>query len=167
MKTYLPILFAIFLGSGCVQNQVRLLERNKAIIRRAEEEVWNKGDLSVADELYAISFIGHSSRGETHGLAEFKEHVIEARAAFPDWNEHIEDIVAEGDRVVIRITCTGTNKGPLWNNPPTGRQLKVGEMAIHRIVDGKIAEQWNETDYLTGQQQLGVAFPDTKKPNKN
>jgi predicted ester cyclase len=167
MKTFLAILFVMSFDVGCTQNQSSLLEKNKAIVRRAEEEVWSKGNLSVANELYATNFIGHSSRGETHGLAEFKKHVIEARTAFPDWNEHIEDILAEEDRVVIRITCTGTNRGPLWNNLPTGRQLKVGEIAIHRIVDGKIAEQWNETDYLTGQQQLGVSFPDTKKPSKN
>ncbi len=133
-----------------------MLEENKALVRRTHSEVWSKGDMAAADEMYAPDYIGHwTGRPDTHGRDEFKAFVAEGRRLFPDWNETVEQIVAEGDLVVTRFTSRGTFAGEP-GVPPDGRQITMQEIAIHRIVDGKIAEQWTVADILGMQQQLGT-----------
>jgi steroid delta-isomerase-like uncharacterized protein len=152
---------------GCGQPRPTLQERNKDVLRRAHEEVWSKGNLAVADELYDTNYVLHSTYGpDAKGLTEFKKGVIEQRIAFPDWNEHVEQIVAEGDLVVTRFTSTGTHKGDWVGIPPTGKRLKVQEISIHRVVNGKIVEQWASGDWDNAERQLGVVFPDPDKPVK-
>ena len=78
------------------------------------------------------------------------------RAAFPDWKEVVNLVAAEGDYVALQYTSTGTNTGSFLGNPPTGKKIRINEMTIFRIVEGKIVEQWLLPDILSLNQQLGI-----------
>ncbi len=149
------LLFAVVaLGLGCqAVDSGRQLDDNKALVLRAHAEVWSGGDMAAADEIYAAEFVGHwTGRPDTHGREEFKAFVTDARARFPNWNETVEQVVAEGNLVVTRFTSRGTFDG----EPSHGKEVTMPEIAIHRIVDGKIVEQWTVADILGMRQQLGT-----------
>ena len=132
-------------------------EDNKTIVWLQHEEVWSQGNLAIIEEIYTSNFICHFVGGSKwHGREGVRQQVISHRTSFPDWNEHIEDIIAEGDRVVTRWTATGTHKGDLRGIPPTGKQITIAEVAIYRIVDGKIAEQWGFPDEMALRRQIGA-----------
>ncbi len=149
-----------FLSFGCqADHDAEVLERNKAIVRRTHSEVFTQGNMQVVDELYASDYVGHwTGREPTIGLEEFKIFLKSARARVPDHSEEIEQIVAEGDLVVTRFSSRGTFKGEP-GVPPDGTKTDIEEIAIHRIVDGKIAEQWTVRDQLRALQQLGTLCP--------
>ena len=154
------ILFAVSLIIlGCESTQETILEeRNKELVRRDNEEIWNKGNLEIMDELYSTDIVRHflPEGSETKGLDELRDRIRNHRKAFPDWTEEIKQIVADGDLVVTHFTSTGTNKGSFLGNPPTGKQIHINEMSIYRIADGKIVEQWLIPDLLSLNQQLGL-----------
>jgi len=153
----MEIFVVLLIITGCTSSQESYLERNKELVRRMDEEVWNKGNLEIIDELYSPDIVWHflPTGSETIGLDSLREHVRNHREAFPDWTEEIKHIVAEGDLVVIHFVSTGTNEGSFLGNPPTGKPIQINEMSIFRIVDGKIAEQWLIPDLLSLNQQLG------------
>jgi predicted ester cyclase len=134
------------------------LEQNKAIARRHFEELWTKGDLAVADEIYSIQAVGHYGANPPHtGYPEFEKEVVrQDRVAFPDGVATVQAQIAEGDRVVTRWRFEATHTGPLYDNPPSGRALSVSGVHIHRIVDGQIVEIWAHPDTLTFMTQLGL-----------
>lgn len=133
------------------------LEANKAIARRFLEEVVNKGNQAVADELVAVDFVDHNPLpGLPPGREGFKLSFVAFRGAFPDMNYAIEDVVAEGDRVVVRRRATGTHRGELMGIPPTGKHIVVAGVDIFRVKEGKLAELWLSWDQLGMMQQLGV-----------
>jgi len=135
-------------------------EENKAIVRRWLEECYNEGNVAVADELIATSYVNHSApHGQTPGLEAEKQYITMIRSAFPDFHLAIEDQIAEGDKVVTRLTASGTYNGGLEDIPPTaaiGKWVRVTEILIHRIAGGKVVEGWIEFDRLGLWQQLGV-----------
>ena len=132
-------------------------EENKAIARRLFGEGINEGNLSVADELVAPDFINHNpARGATPDREGLKQYVTMLRSAFPDLHGTIEDQIAEGDKVVLRMTFRGTHRGKLMGIPPTGKELAVIAIGIFRFAGGKIVERWAITDELGMMQQLGV-----------
>ncbi len=132
-------------------------EENKKIVRRNYEEL-NKGNLAVIDELYADDYVGHIATlpGPVRGREALKQVQGAYFAAFPDLHETPEDLIAEGDKVVIRETYRGTHKGDLQGLAPTGKQASFTSIDIYRIVGGKIVEQWVEWDALGFMQQLGA-----------
>jgi steroid delta-isomerase-like uncharacterized protein len=135
------------------------IEENKAIARRAYEEVFSKGNFSLADELYASAHVNHfpgNPPGLPSGLEGLKQLIAFYRSAFPDLHFTVEDQIAEGDRVVTRTTSTGTNTGPLMSVPATGKSVVVTGIQIDRIADGKIVETWGNFDQLGLFQQLGI-----------
>lgn len=136
-------------------------EENKALVRRVFEDVWNKGNLAVVDELCATNYLGHqpSIPEGIRGPEGFKQFVTMYRTAFPDVQFTIEDMIAEGDKVVDRWTARGTHKGALMDIPPTGKQVTVTGMGIVRIEGGKAVEAWGNFDQLGLLQQLGVVPP--------
>jgi steroid delta-isomerase-like uncharacterized protein len=140
-------------------------EENKALIRRLVEEGWNKRNLALVDELYADCVYHSPATGEIKGEA-LKQFLASMLAAFPDIRFTIEDLVAEGDKLVTRWSCTGTHLGELVGLAPTGKQVTFSGMAIIRIVDGKIVEQWEESDALGILQQLGAVPPLAKAEDK-
>ena len=132
-------------------------EKNKALARRYQEEVWGKGNLSLIDELVAADFVDHSlPAGMDPGFAGAKTAVQGALDAFPDGQWTVEDLIAEGDKVMTRVSWRGTHKGEFIGIPPTGKQVTVSGMYGYRIADGKIAEWWDYSDNLGLMQQLGV-----------
>lgn len=131
-------------------------EENKKIARRVIEELWNRGNFEVADELIARDYIGHMPGDETHGPEGVKVFFSEQRLAFPDIHYSVEDQVAEGDKVVTRWIARGTHKGELGGMPPTGKQGCVTGITISRIADGKLIEAWSNPDELGLMQQLGA-----------
>lgn len=134
------------------------LEENKAIVRRHFEELWTKGDLAGADELYAPDAIGHCGNlPDQTGYPECeKELVRQDLVAFPDGTATVEDQIAEGDKVLTRWRFRGMHTGPLYGNPPSGRVISVVGFHLHRIVDGKIAEIWALGDFYSLLQQMGA-----------
>ncbi len=133
-------------------------EQNKAIVRRITEEIWNKGDFDLIDELIASHFVFHDPGVpmEVRGPDGYKQFVTIYRNAFPDVHLTIEDLIAEGDKVAYRWLATGTQKGDLPNIPATGKQISVAGMNIRHIEDGKVVEEHNIHDALGLMQQLGV-----------
>jgi predicted ester cyclase len=140
---------------GCSITWAQNLSANKAVVLRSEAELWSKGNLTVADELYSTDFVCHFVGGiEWKGLSGIKRAVQSHRASFPDWDEKVEDIIAEGDRVVIRITSTGTQRGEFAGIPPTERKITIEEFHIYRLAGGKIVEQWGMPDVQGLMTQL-------------
>lgn len=133
------------------------LEENKAIVRRFID-AYNARDLDVFDGLVAPGYVDHTHQQQ--GRDSFKQLFTLAFTAFPDWHERIEDIIAEGDRVWVCVTATGTHTGE-WNLsgvslPPTGRKVTMRMVFIWRIAGGKLAEGWEVDEELDFLKQLGV-----------
>ncbi len=138
-------------------------EENKAISRRADEELFDRGNLEVADELFAPNFVHHDpvSGEDWRGPESVKQYAAMMRAAFPDLYYTVEDQIAEGDKVVTRYRAGGTHQGELMGIPPTGNRIEITGISITRINDGgKIEEIWENSDTLGMMQQLGVISPD-------
>jgi len=133
-------------------------EQNKTIERRLIEEVWNRGNFAVVDEMIANDYLGHSSDPdtETHGPAGYKQFYARLRDAFPDFQVTVEDQIAEGDKVVTRWRASGTHRGEFQGIPPTGRQAVITGITIDRIANGKVVEGWTNTDDLGMMRLLGV-----------
>ena len=142
-----------------------LEEENKTFVRRFYEEVWGKGNLDVADELYAENFVDHNPVDPDlpSGIEGFKQMVPMFRTAFPDMQFTIEDLIAKGDKVVSRLSIRATHKGEFMGIPPTGKQASITGIDIIRIVDGKMVERWGEVDMLRLMQELGVVPPPVRK----
>jgi steroid delta-isomerase-like uncharacterized protein len=139
--------------------QNKTYEQNKTFVRRYWEEVWNKGNLAVVDELIATDFDGHPLRSDPafgRGPAGQKRLVGLYRGAFPDMRMTIDDMAADGDRVVLRWTARGTNTGEMMGMPATGKSATVTGIIFNRLAAGKIAEGWGNFDALGMLQQLGV-----------
>ncbi|MGH9182551.1 MAG: ester cyclase [Acidimicrobiales bacterium] len=133
-------------------------EELKARARRLAEEVFNQGDLAVADELISPDYIHHVPGDQpAHGLAGIREWVTLMRLTFPDFHVIVEDEIAEGDRVVQRVTARGTHEGELFGVPATGKEVAFDVIEINRVgPDGKFAEHWSSVDLLGLLQQLGA-----------
>jgi steroid delta-isomerase-like uncharacterized protein len=135
-------------------------EQNKATFRRIITEAFNKGNLSVADECLAASWIYHGAEGmEMKGREGFKQFVTMYRTAFPDLQVTLDDIIAEGDKVCAVGTVQGTFKGNMMGFAPTGKPFKVKLIASSRFEGGKEAEVLEIFDRLTFFQQLGIIPP--------
>jgi len=136
----------------------------KALVRRLYEEC-NKGKaaaIAVIDELYATDIVQHGTGEDTRGIKNYKQSFSEGYNAFPDPHYTIDDMIAEGDKVAVRFTMTGTHKGEFMGRPPTNKKVTVWGIFIHRIVGGKVVEEWARYDTLGFMQQLGV-IPTPKK----
>ena len=104
-------------------------EQNKAIFRRMVEEIFNRGNMSLVDEFLAPDFIEREELppGIPPGREGVKQMTIMFRSAFPDFKATIDDMIAEGDKVVVRMTWSGTHKGEFMGIPPTGKSVSFGE----------------------------------------
>jgi steroid delta-isomerase-like uncharacterized protein len=116
---------------------------HKNLVRRYYEALWNHWEFAQADELIAEGIAFRGSLGQTvQGREGFKEYMRTVRRAFPDFHNRLEELVAEGDRVVARLTYTGTHAGELLGIPPTGRRVSYEGVALFRVASGQIAEGW-------------------------
>jgi len=135
---------------------ISVIEQNKELLRKAVEEVWNKGNFDNMKEMVSDNFVIHFPREEIRGVENIKGFYTELRKAFPDISFTIVDQVAEENKVVTHWTATGTHKGEFKGIPPTGQKVKISAIDIDRISDGKFVECWSNMDELGLMQQLGV-----------
>src|ERR1700680_418851 len=132
-------------------------EVNKTSVRRFYDEVFNKKNRAAIDEFIAPNQVDHAAPpGMPGGLAGAKQLLGMYLTAFPDLHLTVEDMIAEGDRVVARFTMRGTQQGTFMEIPPTGKQVTVTAIDINRISDGKSVEHWLEMDTFSLLQQLRV-----------
>jgi predicted ester cyclase len=131
-------------------------EQNKAITRRIVAGL-SQGDLSVIDELFAATYVEHAAPPDfPPGREGVKRFFSAVRAAFPDFSYTIDDEIAEGDKVVQRVTGRGTMQGEFMGMTATGKQAAWTEIHVARLVDGKVVEHWANIDQLGMLQQLGL-----------
>lgn len=136
------------------------VEENKALIRRIVEEVSNKGNMAVIDEHFFPDYVNHSlPPGVPNDREGYKQMVKMNHTAFPDFHITIEDVIAGGDKVVLRFNWNGTHKGEFQVISPTGKHITVNAICIYRIEGGKVVEQWAQVDSMGMMQQLGVVPP--------
>ena len=134
-------------------------EENKALMRRFYEEVLNQRNLAAIDDFVAPDFVNRSASqlglpaGDLEHVKQFLSVVMQA---FPDLHYTVEDLLAEGDKVVARITLTGTQHGAFMGIPATGKHAAISDIEIFRITGGKAAECWVQVDFLGLLQQLGA-----------
>jgi len=134
-------------------------EKNKALVRRLIK-AWNTRNWAALDELMAPDCIDHYALpGQKPGREGYREEQISFTNAFPDVQFTIEDMIAEGDKVAVRSTFSGTHKGEFIGIAPTNKRVTVPEVTIWRIVNGKLVEEWGFSDRLGFVLQLGVIPP--------
>jgi steroid delta-isomerase-like uncharacterized protein len=137
-------------------------EQSKNLVRRFFDDVLNNANLAAIDDLvtpdYVLHFTGSPVPVDREGHKGF---VAALRAAFPDWQESIDDVIAEGDKVVARVTGRGTHRAEFMGIPATGRRVEITSINIDRIAGDRIAERWLLADVMGMMQQLG-AVPTTK-----
>jgi len=134
-------------------------EENKALVRREIEELFNhSGNLDVAEEVYASDFVGHDPTMPEgiYGVEGARQFAAGMRSAFPDLQMTVEDLIAEGDKVVVRWTARGTHQGELMGIPPSGNRVEVTGISVDRIEGGKFVEGWANYDALGMMQQIGA-----------
>jgi predicted ester cyclase len=132
-------------------------EDNKALVRRFVDEVQSAGNIDLIDEICSSEFVNHSTPpGIPPDCQGIKILTAMFRGAFPDSYFTVEDMVAEGDKVVTRKTFHGTHEGEFMGIPPSGRVVSMGLIDIVRISEGRVVEHWSEGDSLGMMQQLGV-----------
>ena len=137
-------------------------EENKAFMRRFYEEVFNQKNLAAIDDFVAPDFVNRSAAqlGLVSGdLEHVRQFVVEVMQSFPDLHYTVEDMVAEGDKVVTRLTISGTQQGAFMGIPATGKHATVADIEIFRITGGKAVETWVQVDFLGLLQQLGAIPP--------
>ena len=121
-------------------------EENKVVVRREQEELWNHtGNLDAAEELFAPDYVEAA-----------KQEAADFREGFPDVVSTIEDLIAEGDKVVARWKARATHQGEYMGIPPTGNRVEFTDISVYRIEAGRIAESWNVEDELGLMQQIGA-----------
>jgi steroid delta-isomerase-like uncharacterized protein len=135
------------------------VEQNKAVLRREVGELYNHtGNLDAVEEIFAPEYVSHEpTSGEVRGIEGARQFAATFREAFPDLQNTIEDMVAEGDKVVMRFRGNGTHEGETEAfGPPTGKRMEITGITIKRLADGKIVEAWTNFDALGMMRQLGV-----------
>lgn len=133
-------------------------ESNKAIVRRVFEEIYNQGRYEVADELVAPTYLSHHGAGsEIIGAEGVKQSARAQRATFPDLHSFVDDLIADGDKVVVRGRDRVTHVNEFMGYPPTRRTFDITWMQIVRLENGKLVESWWEMDMEQFRKYLGGA----------
>jgi steroid delta-isomerase-like uncharacterized protein len=134
----------------------------KQLINRFVEELWNERRLEVADAIFANNCVTHQllsgvpADAVPRGPEAIKEHVTSWITSFPDLHFSIEQMLSEGDRVVMQLLVEGTHQGPWLGIPASGKKMQIRMFTVHRVVQGKIVEDWVLVEALGVFQQLGV-----------
>lgn len=133
------------------------LEEMKAFVKRHDNDVINRNDLSVLETDISPNYVDHAALpGFSPGPAGSKAMLSMIHGAFPDLRATIEDVIAEGDKVVVRKSWTGTHEGEFMGVAPTGKRVKFEGIVIWRIEAGQLAERWASIDRFGLMEQLGV-----------
>lgn len=145
-----------------MKNETSVIEKefataqNKELLRKAVEEIWNRGNFEKLKEMISEDFVIHFPRPgeEVRGQENVKQFYTELRHAFPDIRFTIVDLLAEGDKVVTHWSASGTHKGEFKGIPATGKYVTFTAMDIDKIADGKFVECWTNVDELGLMHQL-------------
>ncbi len=130
---------------------------NEELVRSACQVIWTDGDVSRIGEFYAENFqANYPMTNWGTGLEGAKNLALEIRAAFPDYRERIDELIAAGDRIIVRLTIQGTHQGDYGALPATGKSVEFTDVTICRIENGRIVEQSGLSDLLTLYVQLGL-----------
>ncbi|MBP1695403.1 MAG: ester cyclase [Deltaproteobacteria bacterium] len=167
--TFIVVLaIGMFFGGMAIAQSTSNTDANIELVRKHHEEVWSKGNMVVADEIYLNDLVRHSAdMPDMRGREPYKRFILACREAFPDWKDMVENVIVSGDLVVTRYinrgTMTGTMRGPKGNRPPTGKHLEAPCAAFFRIAEGKIAEVWFYYDSVAFANALNVLPPPPAK----
>jgi steroid delta-isomerase-like uncharacterized protein len=132
------------------------IEENKAIARRCLEAITDK-DFAVIDQLYASSYIRHDPDSpQVRSREDYRQYLTGLCTTFPDLHFTVDDLIAEGDQVVCRFSVRGTHANPWRGLPPTGKQVLITGINISSLAEGKVVEDWFNTDIFGLAQQLGI-----------
>ena len=131
-------------------------EENKQLARRVPEDIATEHDLDLIDEIATEETVDHTTWGDFRGPEELKELMSGMFEAFPDFSATVEEIIAEGDLVAMRVTLRGTHEGPFQGYEPTGNSFEIENQVFTRIEDGQIVERWLVPDMLGLMEQLGL-----------
>jgi steroid delta-isomerase-like uncharacterized protein len=136
-------------------------EFNKALVRRWFEET-DRGNLSIVDELLPVDYLDHNPPlpDLPPGRDGVRQSVLLLREAFPDAVHTIDDQIAEGDKVMTRLTTRATFTGECLGYQPTGQVIQISGIAVHRVVDGRLVEHWAHMDMAGFMQQIGADVGD-------
>jgi predicted ester cyclase len=122
-------------------------------------KLWSDGNVAAIPVIYAPNFVAHMPKGwgktqSRDGHDGIRKAIERLRVGFPDWREHVQDVLIDGDKVAVRYFSTGTNLNSFEGNPPTGQKICVDELSIFRIANGRVAEQWCLNDDLAFSKQM-------------
>lgn len=132
------------------------IDEEKRIARQFPEEVATEGDMDLVDDICTADVADHSPLGEVSGREDLKAQIRGIRESFEDFSASVEDIVAEGDTVAMRVRLRGTHVGEFMGVDPTGETVEIENMVFTRFEDGLIAERWVQPDMLGLMQQVGA-----------
>ncbi len=161
----LLIVFSTAALVNCGGEKMTVQKENKAVALRFWQEGWKQGNQAIFDEVCAPDLVNHDPlhTGVTD-LETYKEHVAFYTTAFPnEGGVTIDDMVAQGDRVIVRWTWEVTHEGEVMNILPTGNRLVLTGITVHRFADGRVAENWHLYDAMGFLQQLGAVPPMGRK----
>ena len=141
---------------SAIQERADTLEQNKTLVRRFIDEVFLARDFGAADELLTDDFTPHTWGSMTPGKNGMKQAMERVSAGLSDTQMTVEDVIAEGDRVAVRLTSSAVQSGEFMGMPPSGKRYEIGEIHIFRVRDGRIAEHWHQADFMGMMRQLGA-----------
>ena len=136
-------------------------QENKVVVRRFVDEVFVKGNADAVDRLVTHDFTPHSWGNMPSGVEPLKQAIKHVHAALSEVSFKIEDVIAEEDKVAVRVTAHGRQKGEFMGVPATGREYTISETHIFHLRDGKVSEHWRDADMLGLMRQLGALAPPT------
>jgi predicted ester cyclase len=157
------VLMGLVMASTLSRARAADVEANKELYRHYIEDTWNKKNPAAVDRYLTPDYVEHNTNLPP-GVDGRKRFMATVLAAFPDYHAEIQEVIAEGDRVVARVEFTGTNDGPYDGRPPTHNKLRFSTADFFRIADGKIAEHWDVVNVLPRMIALGLIQPPTSGP---
>ena len=133
------------------------VQENKNTFLRFWEEVFNKRNFALMDQIFTNDYIYHGSGGQDiKGMENLRQFIGTYFKAFPDLHAEVEDVFGEGNNLVSRAMCRGTHKGVLMGIPPTGKQIAIRVICVNRFSGSQISEDWELVDLFGMMQQLGA-----------
>jgi steroid delta-isomerase-like uncharacterized protein len=138
------------------------VQENRVVVRRFIDEIFVKGHVEAVDKLVTADFTPHSWGAMAPGAESLKQAIKQVFAGLADVSMKIDDMIAEDDKVAVRLTARATHTGPFMGLPASGKSYSISETHIFHMRDGRVAEHWRDGDMLGLMRQLG-ALPEPQK----
>lgn len=161
--------FLLCFTFSCQQGKEGITQEEAKTITDQVLKMWNEGDIAIADNLFDSGYVRHHPiPSASASIDELKNTVISNRTVFPDYNLIFDEIILEGDRIIVFSTVTGTNTAPLEEMPATGKKMHMSGIYVYLVANGKITEEWTYFNLLSYYQQLGFSLthPQSQEPSK-